>query len=108
MGNLNREDLINSLAMSMGVNNSERVKLGESYYDPSTGTLYCKGMAITKNAASEAQEYFMAMESKCNISDPDSRKMALMYRCAIEAITLMQDPDVIEVIKNKAEKSSLN
>ena len=97
-----REDLISKLATSMGVADVDKIRNSESYYDATTGTLYCKGQAISKNTAEQAVRYFERMESRCDISNADERDMALIYRCAIEAIKFMGDRDVIEIMRKKA------
>ncbi|SKC03245.1 hypothetical protein SAMN06296386_11496 [Lachnospiraceae bacterium] len=102
MKEFERNDLISQLATSMGVPDMERLKNGASYFDSSTGTLYCKGQAITRSTAEKAIRHFELMESRCDVSDGDQRKMALIYRCVIEAIRIMGDSDVIALMKKKA------
>ena len=106
MGN-NREDLISKLANSMGVSNIDKIRQGESYYDPSTATLYCKGQAITKNTGDQAIRHFEMMESRCDIGNAEERQMALIYRCAIEAIKLMKDPQVMELMKTRYDRGEI-
>ena len=88
---LEREDLINQLAMSMGAGEYGRTKYENSRFDASTGTLYCDGYMITKNVLDEAVAYFTGLRNKCDYKDPDSRKMAMIYQSAIEAIKMMRE-----------------
>ncbi len=91
-----REDLINQLAASMGAGDFARTKYEGSRYDPSTGTLYCDGYVISNSVISEAIAHFTMLRSKCDISDPDSRKMAMIYQAALEALKMLD--------KNENEK----
>ena len=86
-----REDLINQLAASMGAGDFARTKYENSRFDSSTGTLYCDGYIITKSVLDEAVAHFTGLRSKCDIKNPDSRKMAMIYQAAIEAIKMMQE-----------------
>ena len=97
----NREQIINSLSLLVGIDTSKRYRIGDSYYDPSTGTLYCHGMAINKSTAELAIAHFEKMEARCDSSDPASRDLILIYRCAIEAIKMMKDPDAMEALRKK-------
>ena len=89
-----RADLINQLAASMGAGNFAPTKYEESRYDAETGTLYCNGMAISKTTAEKAIQHFELLEKKCNMEDSAQRQMAMIYRCAIESIKMMQNPKV--------------
>ena len=97
----NRANLIEQLAASMGVG---QTKYEESRYDAKTGTLYCQGMAISKTTADKAVSYFEMMEKKCNSDDPQGREMKMIYRCAIEAIRMMQAEKIKDLIKEDAAK----
>lgn len=98
----NRDALISQLAESVGLHNPVNTRYEGSYYDASTGTLYCKGMALSKPLAEMAIKHFEILENRYDMSDPESRDIAMMYRCAIEAIKMMQDPDIISLMKEKA------
>lgn len=100
---VNRENLISQLAASMGVTKLDETKYAASRYDAKTGTLYCNGMAISKVTAEKAIRYFESVESKCNSDDPAGREMKMIYRCAIEAIKMMQAEKIKEIIKDDAK-----
>ncbi len=104
---MNREDLINQLATSMGAN-AINTNVEESRYDPKTGTLYCDGMIISKGIAEKALKHFSMLESKCDKSDPLQREQAMIYRCAVESIKMMQNSNVKLVIKKEAETNNLH
>ena len=87
----NRAELINQLAASMGAN-TVNTKSVNSRYDTKTGTLYCEGVVITKSIADKAIELFTTLEQKCNKNDPVQNEQALMYKCAIESIKIVQNP----------------
>ena len=83
---MGREDLINQLAASMGAGDYGRTKYEESRYDPDTGTLYCNGGIISKSTIDEAEKYFKLMQSKCDMTYPETRQMAAIYEVALEGI----------------------
>ncbi len=99
----NRADLISQLAASMGAGNFASTKYEESRYDADTGTLFCNGMAISKSTADKAIKHFEILEKKCDQQDSAQRQMAMIYRCAIESIKMMQDPEIKEFLLNKAK-----
>ncbi|MBQ3797298.1 MAG: hypothetical protein II842_13680 [Butyrivibrio sp.] len=96
-----RSDLINQLAASMGAGQFAQTKYEESRYDPQTGTLYCDGMAISGSVGDQAIKHFSTLLTKCDLNEPSSRQMAMIYKCAIEAIKVMQNPKVKEVLKDE-------
>lgn len=85
-----KDNIINLLALSMGMDGLKESKNSDSFYDAKTGTLYYDGMAISKITADKAVKYFEMMESRCNKEDHADREMKMIYRCAIEAIKMMQ------------------
>ncbi|WP_026495543.1 hypothetical protein [Butyrivibrio sp. WCD3002] len=99
-----RTDLINQLAASMGAGKFGATKYEESRFDPDTGTLYCNGMVISASVADQAIKYFTNIKKKCDLNEPSSRQMAMIYQCAIEAIKVMQNPKVREFIKDEINK----
>ncbi|SFQ29130.1 hypothetical protein SAMN04487928_1308 [Butyrivibrio proteoclasticus] len=101
-----REELINQLAASMGAGQFAKTSYEDSRFDADTGTLYCKGMAITKSTAEKALQHFELLEKKCDVSDPNQRQMAMIYRCAIESIKMMQNPRVKAVIKSEFQEGT--
>lgn len=98
-----RETLINQLAASMGAGGFVQTKYEGSRYDKATGTLYCKGLAISKSTAEKAISHFELLADKCNMGDANSRELALMYMCAAESIKMMQRQRVKEALKNDPE-----
>ena len=96
-----RADLINQLAASMGAGHYVQTRYEESRFDSDTGTLYCNGMSITSSTAHQAIKHFENMYNKCDMTDPSSRQMGLIYQCAIQSIKMMQDPKVIALLKTE-------
>ena len=92
-----RTDLINQLAASMGAGDYAKTRFEESRYDPETGILYCDGYVISKSVIDEAIQHFKLMQGKCDMNDPASRHMALIYKTAIEGIKKLREND-----KNKS------
>ena len=86
---MGREDLIKELAASVGFGKITNINQTDSLYDADTGTLYCNGMAISKSVAEEAERYFEAMEKQYLSGPHCNKKMAMYFRCAVEAISLM-------------------
>ena len=100
MDRTNKENLISGLASTFGLD-TERLKDNkESYFDSSTGTLYCNDMIISKNVADEACQYFESMERQCLSGINQNKKLAMFYRCAIEAISMMETNEVKELAKH--------
>ena len=99
-----RSDLINQLAASMGAGQFGATKYEESRFDPDTSTLYCNGMVISSSVADQAIKYFNTIKKKCDLNEPSSRQMAMIYQCAIEAIKVMQNPKVKEFLKSELQK----
>ncbi|MCR5800837.1 MAG: hypothetical protein K6G57_00715 [Lachnospiraceae bacterium] len=94
----NREELISSLAASVGLAGPAS-KYEPSRYDRMTGTLYCDGYVITGTIINEALAYFQNMKMRAEKEDNEqSRHTALIYKTAIEAILMMQKGP-----ENKAE-----
>lgn len=96
-----RSDLINQLAASMGAGQFAAKSLEESRFDADTGTLYCNGMVISKSIAEKAVQHFEMLEKKCDASNSSQREMAMIYRCAVEAIKLMQNPKIKSILKEE-------
>ncbi|MCR4654098.1 MAG: hypothetical protein K5744_10485 [Eubacterium sp.] len=87
---LDRQDLINQLANSMGAGDFAATKYEDSRYDASTGTLYCDGIMIASTVIDKAEAYFKGLKTKCSYADPSSREMAMIYQVAIEGIKLIK------------------
>ena len=103
---LNRTDLINQLAASMGAGQYAQTKYEESRFDHETGTLYCKGMVISASVADQAIKHFELMYKKCDLQNPASRQMAMIYQTAIEAIKVMQDPQIKMFLKKELKREA--
>ncbi len=101
---LDRADLINQLAASMGAGQFAQTKYEESRFDSDTGTLYCNGMPITASVAEQAIKHFETVYNKCDKNEPASRQMALIYQCAIQSIKMMQNPQVRAFLKTEMTK----
>ena len=100
-----RSDLINQLAASMGAGQFAAKSFEESRFDAETGTLYCNGMVISKSIADKAIQHFEMLESKCDATDSSQREMAMIYRCAVESIKMMQNPKIKSVLQNEIGSS---
>ena len=101
---LDRADLINQLAASMGAGQRVTTKQEESRYDAKTGTLYCNGMQLNASIADQAIRHFELAASKCDKNDASSRQMAMIYECAIQSIKMMQNPQVKALLKTEVVK----
>ena len=101
-----RADLINQLAASMGAGQFAQTKFEGSRFDADTGTLYCEGMAISASVADEAIKHFQTVKAKCDISEPASRQMAMIYQTAIEAIKIMQNPKIKMFLQEEIKKET--
>ena len=99
-----RNDLINQLAASMGAGQFAQTKYEESRFDPETGTLYCNGMIISASVAEQAIKHFETLYKKCDLNDPSSRQMAMIYQCAVEAIKMMQNPKIKTFMQEELKK----
>ncbi len=103
---LDRADLINQLAVSMGASRLVQDKPMASRYDAKTGTLYCGGMQIDASVADKSIKYFEAIKQKCaRKGDPASMQLVKIYECAIQSIKMMQNPKIKSFLE--AENKSL-
>lgn len=105
MPNETREDIINALKESVGLKTQiPMTAQSGSWYDASTGTLYCSdNLVITKNIAEQASNHFSILARHCNMAIPEEKQLAMFYRCAVEAIAMMEDETVREAILKKAQ-----
>ena len=89
---LDRADLINQLAVSMGASKVVQNKPQTSRYDAKTGTLYCNVIQFDASVTDQAVKYFEAVKRKCAMkSDPASMQLIRIYECAIQSIKMMQN-----------------
>ena len=85
-----REDLIHSLASSMGMGESQKAHISSSKYNMDTGVMYCNGHVINKNQIEQARIYFTTQYRKLAEKDDEGAKeLSTMYEVAMEAITMM-------------------
>ena len=85
-----REDLIKSLASSMGMGDSQKAHFSSGKYNADAGTLYSNGHLITKNTIEQARVYFTTQYRKLAEKDDEGAKeLASMYEVAMEAITML-------------------
>ncbi len=85
-----REDLIYSLARSMGMGESQKAKSPSGKYNNETGTIYSNGHMISKATIEQAKIYFTTQYRKmAEIDDENTRQMAMLYEVAMEAIGMM-------------------
>ena len=87
---LGREDLIHSLAKSMGMGDAQKSKYVAGKYNPDSGTIFSNGHVITKNTIEQARIYFSNQYRKLAEKDDEGAKdLAALYEVAFEAINMM-------------------
>ena len=95
---LGREDLIHSLAKSMGMGEAQKSKYTAGKYNPDTGSIFCNGHVITKQTIEQSRIYFHNQYRKLASKDDEGAKdLASIYEVALEAINMMVEsgkPDV--------------
>ena len=85
-----REDLIHSLAKSMGVGDAQKAKYTSNKFNTETGAMYAKGHAIPRGTIEQAKVYFTNQYRKIAEKDDEGAKeMAMLYEVAVEAINMM-------------------
>jgi hypothetical protein len=85
-----REDLIHSLAKSMGMDNAQKTRFNSGKYNPETGILYANGHTITKNTIEQARSYFTTQYRKLAEKDDEGAKqLAMIYEVAMESIGMV-------------------
>ncbi len=85
-----REDLIYSLAKSMGMGDTQKAKYTASKYNAETGTLYSNGHMITKGTIEQSKAYFTAQYRKLAEKDDEGAKeLSAFYEVAMESINMM-------------------
>ncbi len=96
MANMNRADMINSLALAMGVNAPGSV-INNRKYDTQTGTIYCKDRPVNVDTIKNAIHYFETLKSRCDKSTAaEIRTVGTYYDAAITALKAMQDNNTLE------------
>lgn len=87
-----REDLIHSLAKSMGMGDGNKLRFSSGKYNAETGTLYSNGHMISKATIEQARSYFTTQYRKLAEKDEEGAKdLATLYEVAMEAITMMAE-----------------
>ena len=89
-----RENLIHALAASMGHEDISSTRLGDSRYNPDTGTLFCNGYVVSKNTIEEARIFFEKQSQRyANATEKELKNMSQIYAVGAEAIKMMQNSD---------------
>ncbi|MCR5651248.1 MAG: hypothetical protein K6F86_08730 [Lachnospiraceae bacterium] len=92
MDEKSRSSLIEQLAMSMGAVTEQQVKLDQTRYDSSTGTLYCNGVKFSKNVVDDAVNYFRRLQAQANASGSrEMQNIGVYYQIAVECILMMEN-----------------
>ena len=87
---LGREDLIHSLAKSMGMGEAQKAKYTAGKYNADTGSIFCNGHVITKQTIEQSRIYFHNQYRKLASKDDEGAKdLASIYEVALEAINMM-------------------
>ncbi len=85
-----REDLIHSLAKSMGMGDAQKAKYTANKFNSETGTIYANGHVISRGTIEQAKAYFTSQYRKIAEKDDEGAKeMAMLYEVAMEAINMM-------------------
>ncbi len=101
MANMNRADMINSLALAMGVNAPKQYDTNR--YDTHTGTIYCNDRPVTDDTVKKAIHYFEALKARYEKSDAaEIRTVSTYYDVAIAALWAVQDKKTLETGKKLA------
>ncbi len=89
--NVGREELIHSLAQSMGMGDAQR-KNTAAKYNSETGTIMSNGRVISSAMVIQAKNYFTSQYNKLSeMDDEGAKQMATLYEIAMEAISIMTD-----------------
>ncbi len=87
---LGREDLIHSLAKSMGMGDAQKTKIASGKYNVDSGTIFSNGHVITKHTIEQSRLYFLNQYRKLAEKDDEGAKeLAAIYEVAFEAISMM-------------------
>ena len=91
-----REDLIHSLAKSMGVGDAQKARGISGKYNAETGTMYCNGHIISRATIEQASSYFGSQYKRlAEIDDENAKEMASIYEVAMEAINMIVTPNEV-------------
>ena len=87
---LGREDLIHSLAKSMGMGDAQKTKYTAGKYNADTGSIFSNGHVINKQTIEQSRIYFLNQYRKLASKDDEGAKdLAAIYEVAFEAINMM-------------------
>ena len=87
-----REDLIHSLAKSMGMGDAQKKTFSSGKYNAETGAMYCNGHMISKYTIDQARSYFTTQYRRLAEKDDEGAKeLATLYEVAMEAIGMVVD-----------------
>lgn len=90
---MSNDETIRQLAASFGIADGKATKYGDSQYDPSTGTLYCEGITITKPTLEKALSYYQRQkESVRSMAErnPELKEQYLFAVVACNAILMLE------------------
>ncbi|MBR4831088.1 MAG: hypothetical protein IKZ97_00505 [Butyrivibrio sp.] len=88
-----REDLIYSLAKSMGVGDAQKSRVSSGKYNQETGTMYCNGHVISRASIEQARLYFTTQYKKLAEKDDEgSKELATLFEVAMESINMVVSP----------------
>lgn len=87
-----REDLIQSLAKSMGMGDAQKKNFSSGKFNAEAGTMYSNGHLITKNTIEQARSYFTTQYRRLAEKDDEGAKeLANLYEVAMECIGIVVD-----------------
>lgn len=85
-----REDLIQSLAKSMGMGDAQKPKYAAGKFNADTGSINANGHMITRATIEQAKTYFTSQYRKLAEKDDEGGKeLSMLYEVAMEAINMM-------------------
>ena len=81
---MNREELIHSLADSMGIADTHGTRYSEAHFDASTGTFYCEGISLPHSSMDRILKWYQAqMEIYKDRAQRDRNAMEFFMRYAV-------------------------
>ena len=87
---LGREDLIHSLAKSMGMVDSQKAKFSSGQYNPESGSIFSNGHVLSKRTIEQSRLYFLNQYKKlAEMDDEGAKELADIYEVAYEAISML-------------------
>ena len=92
---MNREEMINSLALAMGVNTEK--EYDSKKYNSQTGTIYCNDKPINDDIIKNAIHYFETLKTKCYKSNlSEIRTVGKYYEVAISALEAVKTQNILD------------